>query len=162
MASLGDFGAALRELDPKREKDTFTYFGETFVVEGDIPGVVMLQLGAAVSGKIAEAEGMAAMWEALRFTLDPPATLAKAVDDAVGNPGPTGFARFYKLAADKRDSMDGLMHLVFKLFEVQGGRPTEQAPTSSAGLPGTSPSSKPSSSHPGLAHLRPVSEVLAG
>ena len=145
MASLGDFGAALRELDPNREKDTFTYFGETFVVEGDIPAMLMLQLGAAVSGKVEESEGTAAMWEALRCSL-----------------GNDGFARLYKLAVDKRESLDGIMRLVFRLFEVQGGRPTEQAPDSSAGLPGTSPSSRPSSSHPGLAHLRPVSEVLAG
>jgi hypothetical protein len=107
--------------------------------------MLMLQLGAAASGKIDESEGLAAMWEALRCSL-----------------GADAFAQFYKAAVAKRADLEGLMRLTFRLFEAQDGRPTEAVPGSQPGPPTTSPSSSDSSTHPALAHLRPVSEILAG
>ncbi len=155
MASLGEFGAALRELDEDRERDTFTFCGDEFTVEGEIPSMLMLQLGASATGKIEESEGLAAMWGALRCSLTTPANGDKAEDDA-------GFKRFYKTALDRQAEIETIMQLTFKLFEAQAGRPTKVASDSSGGPRVASQSSSRSSSHPALAHLRPVSEVLAG
>lgn len=184
MARLGEFGAALRELDPATERDTFQFFGEEFAVTGDIPPMLMLQLGASATGKIDEAEGMAAMWEALRCSLTEPGRLNPEGTELLEDS--SAFNRLYKLAVTRRADMDGLLKLVFALFEVQGGRPTVAAPDSSGGPLTTSPSSSASSSatpvspftsvpqvtipgpqgrpgeHPALAHLRPVSELLTG
>jgi hypothetical protein len=77
MPSLGTFGAAVREFDPDGERDTFDFFGTTFVVEGVIPPMLMLQLGAAMTGKIGDIEGNAAMWEALRTALTKPRQRAR-------------------------------------------------------------------------------------
>ena len=145
MASLGEFNAAVAELDPNREKDTFVFMGETFTVEGAIPEVLALQLGAAVSGKIGESEGLAAVWETMRCAL-----------------GDDEFARWYKLAVSKYAATETFMRLALAVLEAQTGVPTEQAADSSAGQPVTSPSSSGSSTPPGLAHLRPVIEVLTG
>lgn len=144
MSDLGAFGAALKEFDRSAEPDTFTFFGERFEVIGEIPPMLMLQLGASATGKIGESEGLAAMWEAMRTSL-----------------GDESFARLYKLAVEMRADLDSLMRLVFALFEGQAGRPTEAASDSQPGPPTTSKSSSGSSTHQAaLAHMRPVSEVM--
>ena len=145
MAHLGSFAAARREVEPRTEWDDFDFCGEKFVVTGDIPSMLMLQLAASTTGKVDETEGMAAMWEAFRTAL-----------------GDKGFAKFYKLAVAESVDVEDIMRVVFALFEAQAGRPTQEAPASSPGPLNISPSSSISSSHPALAHLRPVSEVLAG
>jgi hypothetical protein len=145
MASLGEFNAAVAELDPDREKDTVIFMGETFTVIDVMPEVLAIQMGAAASGMIDETEGLAAVWQTLRFTL-----------------GEDEFKRWYQLAIEKRASLQAQMGVAMAIFQAQTGRPTVQAPDSSAGPAPTSPSSSASSSHPGLAHLRPVSEVLTG
>lgn len=166
MAHLGDFGAALKELDPTAEKDTFSFFGEKFEVVEDLPPMLVFQLAAATTGKIEEQEGMAAMWEAYRISL-----------------GAERFATFYKIAVAKRADIDSLMELVMSLFQASGGdRPTVQVPDSQPGAPTTSPSSSISASTPpdsglettwstvidvegrdlSVPHLVPVSQVLAG
>lgn len=161
MASLGEFGAAMHELDKSAERDTFSFFGEEFTVVNDIPPMLMLQLGAAATGKIDDAEGLAACWEALRTCLDEPdLEEANKKDD---QPEPVQqFNDFYKLAVSKRAELESIMKIIFKLFEAQSGRPTVLAPVSSAGPPTTSPSSNSSSTHPALAHLRPVDDLLTG
>lgn len=140
---LGSFGAAVKELDG--EPDTFDFFGEKFVVHGTIPPMLMLQLGAAASGKIPDEEGYAAMWESMRCSL------TQATED--GTPDGSQFDRFYKLAVSQNDDIEDLMRLAFALFEAQAGRPTVEQPTSSAGPLTTSPSSNGSSS---------TREVMAG
>lgn len=163
MASLGEFGAAVRELGvDTRERDTFVFFGEEFTVHGEIPSVLMLQLGASATGKIEETEGLAAMWEALRCSMTKPANGAIGEDGEPKADDPAEFSRFYKRAVAKYADLQEIMQLTFKLFEAQSGRPTKGASASSPGQSSTSPSSSPSSTHPALAHLRPVSEVLAG
>lgn len=160
MAHLGSFGAAVRELDPDAEKDTFDFCGEKFEVVGTIPPMLMLQLGAASSGKIEDAEGLAAMWEAMRCSLTAP---EREEDGKTVPADETQFQKLYKAAVSKRVSVEDLMQLTFALFEGQAGRPTGEPQGSSPGPSSTSPSSSTSSStHPALAHLRPVSEVLAG
>lgn len=157
--NLGEYGAAMRELDPEAACDTFTFFGEEYQVVGGIPAMLMLQLGAASSGKIEESEALAAIWEALRLSLDEPDR-----EVAPGQPKPVKqFGRLYKAAVAKRCELEPLMRLAFALFEAQDeSRPTEAAPDSGPGPLSTSPSSRSLSSHPEYAHLRPVSEVLAG
>jgi hypothetical protein len=160
MASLGDFDAAVREIDHGAERDTFRFGGVEFTVVGNIPAVLMLQLGAAAGSGVEDTEGMAAIWEALRRSLTTSAHVDEDGKDIAADD--SQFGRFFKLALDRESPLDELMKLTFKLFEAQSGRPTVQAPDSSAGPPSTSPSSSASSTHPGLAHLRPVSEVLTG
>jgi hypothetical protein len=153
---LGEFGAAQRELEGPT--DDFGFFGETFTVLGAIPPMLMLQLAASATGKIDESEGLAAMWEALRCSLTKP---PHAGEDGVEIPAdPAQFNRLYKMAVERNCDLDPLMRLVFALFEAQSGRPTQPVPASSPGQSPTSASSNVSSTHPALAHLRPVDELV--
>ncbi|MEV1321956.1 hypothetical protein AB0J14_38410 [Micromonospora arborensis] len=156
MAHLGNFGAALREIDPQADPDTFEFFGATFTVVGVMPEILRFQLSAAMVGGEGGTSALGAMWGALRSALTKPGTDGGPDDDSQ-------FDRFYRLAVAHKCDTDGLMDLAYKLFEVQAGRPTVEPRGSSAGQVATSPSASTSSStHPALAHLRPVSEVLAG
>lgn len=165
---IGEFGAAKRELSG--EKDDFVFCGELFDVQQPMPPVLAIQLGAAVSGKIDETEGYAAVWEAFRISLTVPEfhRLAAtdewedAEEDADGNKiirVPEDDALFRKwvgLATRNHVELDELIKLVMGLFEAQTGRPTRQAPGSSAGQPSISPSSNTSS------HLRSVDSLIRG
>lgn len=152
---LGDFGAAVAELDPNAEKDAFGFFGEKFVIVADLPAVLVLQIGAFSTGKVDEAEGMGAMWSALEISL-----------------GAEAFARFYKIAIAKRADVQSLMEIVMSIFQASSGeRPTVRVLDSPAGQSPTSPSSSTSASTPpdsgeerdlSVPHLVPVSRVLAG
>jgi len=142
--NLGDFGAAMRELDRSTDRDTFTFLGETFTVASDIPPMLMLQLGASATGKIDDSEGLAAMWQALAISLTVPEHTGP--DGKVVPEDTSHFNRFYKIGL--RADLDSIMTLVFALFQAQDGRPTVAAPASSGGLPPTSPSSSSSSSPP--------------
>jgi hypothetical protein len=158
---LGDFGAAVKELDPTTEKDTFTFAGEEFTVVEELPAVLILQVGAFMTGKVDESEGMGAMWSALEISL-----------------GTDDFARFYKLALSSRAAVETLMELVMAIFQATGGeRPTVQVLDSPVGESPTSPNSSTSSSpppvsgevlssvedrDPSVPHLVPVRQVLAG
>lgn len=165
MAFLGEFGAAVRELEPERERDTFRFMGEDFTVEQTVPEMLMLQLAAGITGKIGDMEAIAAVWETWRTALTKPSftrfdeekgeEVTVAADESQWN-------KFYRLAVDRRASLRSLMGLTDALFGMQSGRPTEEPSGSSPGRSATSPSSKPSSSHPAAAHLTPVSELLAG
>lgn len=164
---LGEFGAAQKEA--VGETDDFGFFDEEFKVTGAIPPMLMLQLAASATGKIDEAEGMAAMWEALRCSLTVPAVTRPAHDDE--KPDEHGnitvpengdqFNRLYKIAVEKQCDIESLMRLVFALFEAQGGRPTRRASASSPGLSPTSPSLNDSAIHPALRHLTPVDTLVA-
>ena len=161
MTFLGDFGAAIKELDPNAEKDTFGFFGEKFEIVDELPPMLVFQLAAAMTGKVDETEGMAAMWEALRVSL-----------------GDNEFSRFYKVAVSRKADIASLMELVMNLFQASGGqRPTVQVPDSPSGQSPISPSSSTSAStppafgevvevhddrDPSVPHLVPVSRVLAG
>lgn len=148
MGHLGSFGAAVKELDPGADKDTFDLFGESFTVVGVIPPMLMLQLGAATTGKIDDQEGLGAMWEAMRCSLTVAEREEPAADGTARTVPADGsqFDRLYKLAVAKRCDLDSLMKLAMALFEVQAGRPTEEPRGSSPGLSATSPSSNTSSS----------------
>lgn len=157
MGHLGDFGAAIKELDPNAEKDTFTFFGEKFELVDELPPMLMFQLAASMTGKVAETEGMGAMWAALNISL-----------------GEDEFNRFYKISVSQKADIPSLMELVMNLFQASGGeRPTVQVSDSPTGLSPTSPSSNTSPSVPQAfgvephdattpTYLRPVGEVLAG
>lgn len=157
MSHLGDFGAAVNELDPNAEKDTFSFFGEKFEIVDELPPMLIFQLAASMTGKVEETEGMGAMWSALEISL-----------------GKDEFGRLYKLAVEKRADIQSLMELVMTLFQASGGeRPTVQVSDSPVGQLPTSPSSNTSPSVPpafgGEPHfadtptrLVPVSRVLAG
>lgn len=167
---LGDFGAALRELDPAAEKDTFGFFGEQFKIVGVMPPMLALQMGAVMTGKLNEVEGAGAMWEALNIALDEPDL--PEIEGPDERPKPVKqFARFYRLAIDRRCDEMSLMTLAMSIFQNSTGeRPTVQVPDSPVGESPTSPSSSTSYSppqdygehDPSVPHLVPVSRVLAG
>jgi hypothetical protein len=143
MASLGTFGAAVREREPNAEPDTFEFCGETFTVHGTIPSMLHLTIAAAWAGKMAAFEGDAALFEALRHALTVPAS------DAGGTKVPADASqwdRFYRLAIDSDVEAEWLTALVFNLMAAEDGRPTERRSTSSTGSSPTSPSSSSSSS----------------
>lgn len=155
--NLGDFGAALRELDPVAERDHFTFFGERFELVADVPAIVEMRLAAGLNGSVPEDEAVTAMWDALRIALD------EDREPEEGQPEPLKqFKLFQQIAMDQRADLRSVMELVFKLCAAPTGRPTVRPSASGVGPPGTSPSSSPSSTHPALAHLRPVSELLDG
>jgi hypothetical protein len=168
MARLGEFGAAQKELSG--EQDDFLFFGEPFIVAGAIPPMLMLQLAAAATGKIDESEGMAAIWEALRCSLTTPAHKRPAQDgeepDENGEvevpADPTPFNNLYKLAVEKSCDMESMMRLIFALFEAQTGRPTQPVSDSSTGQSNTSPSSNDSATHPALAGMASVHDLVRG
>ena len=62
-------------------RTTSCFCGEVFEVQRPLPAVLVLQLGASVSGKIEETEGFAAMWEALRVSLTIPESHRLAATD---------------------------------------------------------------------------------
>jgi hypothetical protein len=175
MAHLGDFGAAVKELDPNAERDTFNFFGEKFEIVDDLPPMLIFQLAASMTGKVAEEEGMGAMWSALNVSLDEPDLEPWDGEGKDPRPAPKKqFAKLYKLAVSQKADIPSMMELVMNLFQASGGeRPTAQVSDSQAGLSPTSPSSNTSSSVPpafgGEPHdattptrLRSVAEVLAG
>ena len=154
MAFLGDFGAALKELDPTAEKDTFGFFGETFEIVEDVPAMLMLKIAATMAGEVPEADGMVVMWKTWRIAL-----------------GDEAFSKFEDLAVAKKANLQSLMELVMSLYQASSGRPTEQVPDSENGQSPTLPSSSTSAStpqdsgedrDPSIPHLVPVSQVLAG
>jgi hypothetical protein len=151
VAHLGDFAAAKREFDPTAERDTFTFCGEEFEVESALPGILTFELGAAVTGKMAEESAVGAMYEALYVSL-----------------GDEGYRRFRALAVENRVEIDDLLRVVFSALGQVTGRPTVQPADSSAGLQNTSPSSStsastsPDSQDRSVPHLVPVAEILAG
>jgi hypothetical protein len=150
---IGTFGAAVREFDPDSERDTFDFFGREFVVQGVVPPMLMIQLGAVMTGKIGEVEGNAAMWEALRCAMTAPGD----------RPDDSEFDRFYRLAVDRRCSTDELIKLVFALIGTQADLPPEQLPASPGGsLPTSEPSNSSASDTPASRPLKSVDEVLGG
>lgn len=160
MAHLGTFGAAQREAAPITDQDSFEFCGEKFDVQGQIPSMLMIQLGAAATGKIEEQEGFGAIWEVMRcsLTVEEHEVDGKAVPEDA-----SGFQRFYRLAVAKRVELPELIRLAMALFEAQAGRPTERQPDSPAGPPPISTSSSGSSSTPrDWPGMTPVREVLAG
>lgn len=158
MAKLGSFGAAIRELDPDSERDTFDFFGSEFTVHGVIPPMLMLHLGAVMTGKIGEIEGNAAVWEALRCAL----TVSGSDDDRTP-PDHSEFDRFYRLAVRRRCTTDELLKLVFALLGVQIAFPTEQLPASPDGpLPTGESSNSSASDTQDSPRLVPVDEALGG
>jgi len=175
MARIGEFGAAERELSD--EKDDFVFCGEVFDVEQPMPAVLILQLGASISGKIDETEGFAAIWEAFRVSLTRPEQHRPAnKPEDVDRPGDeleevdgvywvkvpaddSRFVKFYNLATERGVELNELMRLVMALFEAQTGRPTRRQPDLSVGPSTTSQNSSTSSTHPGLSHLRAVDDI---
>jgi hypothetical protein len=163
MADLGDFGAAVEEATGDWERNRFRFFGRQFEVVGDMPPMLHFQIAAAMTGKLDESEGAVAMWEALTSSLDEPDLPKWEGDGPDERPRPKKqFGEFYRIAVDRHATLESLMELTMTLFQVGSGRPTVQVSDSSAGPSSTSPSSNTSSTHPKLAHLTPVSEVLAG
>lgn len=164
MGDLGAFGAAVRELDPNREQDSFTFCGKPFKVVADMPPMLAFQMGAAATGKVDQAEGLAAVWISLRISLDEPDLTPWDGAGEDTRPAPLKqFDDLYKLAVETHASAEELTRLALKLFEGQTGRPTERQSDSSDSPSTTSRSSSALSSDPRLpSHLRPVSEVLSG
>lgn len=156
MASLGSFGAAIREQDPDAERDTFEFFGETFTVAGDIPAIIELQMSAAIAGKLSGVEGDAAVYAALRSAL--------VADPAEGEQPDIGqWDRFCRIAATNRVGPEALTELVLTIVAAQAGRPTVQRSTSDGGSLPTSTSSSPSASDsPASPGLKSVDDLLAG
>lgn len=154
MASLGSFGAAIRELDPDVEHDTFDFYGETFSVVGDVPAIVELTLTAALAGKVNGMAGDAALFETLRHALTAP---EREQDGKTVPADSSEWQRFYRLAAAKRAESDVLTELAYNIVGWKVGRPTEQRSTSESGsLPTTTNSSSPASGSPDSAPANPA------
>lgn len=161
MAKLGSFSAAIKEFGPDVERDTFDMFGEEFTVEGVIPPMLMLHLGAAMAGKAGMFEGNAAMWQALQCALSKPEH--EGPDGETVPADPAQFRRFYKLAVSKKVDDDTLIDLVWTLVGAQAGKAAEQPPTSPPGpQPASTNSNSSASDTPPSSGLVSVEERLAG
>lgn len=155
--NLGDFGAALRELDPA-ERDTFRFFGEEFVMVADVPAILEMRLSAGLNGSLPEDEAVAAMWDALKVALD------EDREPVEGEPEPVRqFDRFQQVALDNRAEIWSVMRLVFAICAAPTKRPTVRPSTSGGGPQETSPSSSGSSSAlQVLPGMRSVTDLLDG
>jgi hypothetical protein len=158
VAKLGSFGAAVREIDPDSERDTFDFFDREFTVHAAIPPMLVLQLGAMMAGELGIIDSNAVVYKALRHALTVPG------DDAAETlPDTSQFDLFEHLATKRRCSNDELIRLVYSLLGIQIAFPTEPQPTSPDGLPETGESSNSSASDtPDSRRLVSVDEVLAG
>jgi hypothetical protein len=158
---LGSFSAAVKEFDPDVERDTFDLFGEEFTVEGVIPPMLMLHLGAAMAGKAGLFEGNAAMWQALQAALTKPAH--EGPDGEAIPEDRTQFRRFYQLAVSKKADDDSLTDLVWTLVGAQAGKAAEQPPTSPPGeQPTSTPSNSSASDTPDSSGLASVEDRING
>lgn len=158
---LGSFSAAVKEFDPDVERDTFDLFDEEFTVEGVIPPMLMVHLGAAMAGKAGQMEGNAAMWQALTSALTKPEH--EGPDGETVPADPSQFRKFYKLAVAKKLDDDSIIDLVWTLVGAQVGKAAEQPPTSPPGPHPTSTSSSSSASDtPDSSGLVSVEDRIAG
>ena len=160
MASLGSFGAALREYEPPADPDTFEFYGETFTVHGEIPAMLDLAMTAAYVGRSSLADGDAAMYEALRIALTIP---EREVDGKKLPADPAEWERFSRLATAKAAPGEMLVQITFGIIGMQMGRPTGQRSTSSGGpLPTSTNSSSSASDSPASPDSPPAAEGSAG
>jgi hypothetical protein len=158
---LGSYGAAVREFDPNGERDTFEFFGQEFTVEGVIPPMLMVHLGAAMAGKAGDMEGNAAFWQALRCALTKPER--QGPDGETTPEDSSQFELFYRLAVARKTEMDDLLGLVFAMVGAQAGKATEQPPTSAPGpLPASTSSNSSASDIQDSSDLKSVEDRLAG
>lgn len=144
MATLGTFGAAMREYAPPAEPDTFELCGETFTVRGEIPGMLHLTIAAAWNGQLTAIEGDAALYEAMRHALTVPEH--KAGEETVPADD-SEWQRFRDLTVENNVEGEWITAIVFRIMAAEDGRPTERRSTSSDGSSPTSPSSSNSSSN---------------
>jgi hypothetical protein len=152
MASLGSFGAAIRELDPDAERDTFDFYDETFTVCGIVPAIVELTLTASLAGKVSGVASDAALFETLRFALTVP---ERKQDGKTIRADDAEWQRFYQIAVRVCADSDVLTALAYNILGWQVGRPTEQRSTSESGsLPTSTNSSSPASDTPASAPVQ--------
>ncbi len=157
MAKLGSFGAAIREIEPDAEHDTFDYFGEEFRVVGVVPNVVSLKICAAMAGRLSGIDQDAALYEALQYALTAPAA------EPDGRPDRSQWRRFYAVAAEHRGHGDELVSLVLSILGAQSGFPTAPQSTSEDGSSAIGESSNSSASDSrDSSHLVPVATLLGG
>lgn len=158
MAKLGSFGAAIRELDPTEDRDTFDFFGETFTVHGTIPAILMMRLGAFMAGELGYIDSNAAVYKALHCALTVPAD-----PDSKTRADSSQFDKFEGLALAKKCDYDELIKLVFALVGIQIDFPTEQQPTSADGpLPTGEKSNSSASDTPGSPDSKSGAAASAG
>lgn len=143
MASLGSFGAAMREYEPPAEPDEFEFCGEKFVVRGEIPSMVHITVAAALAGKIGALDGDAALYEALRHALTVP---QRTVGGEIVPADDSEWQRFQRLATSRLVDGEWITSLVLNLMAAEAGRPTVRRSTSSTGSSPTSTSSSTSAS----------------
>jgi hypothetical protein len=141
MASLGSFGAALREYAPEvSDPVELDFYGEKFFVVGEIPAMIELTLTAALVGKVSAVDGDAALYEALRCALTTPARDKDTPADT------DQWIRFTRLAVTHLAPSEMLTAICYRILGWQVGFPTERPSTSSDGQPTTSPNSNTSAS----------------
>lgn len=134
MAKLGSFGAAMRELDPESERDTFEFFGETFTVEGVVPSLLYMKVCAGLAGELGGIESDATLYEMLKHALTAPGD----------KPDRTQWERFYALALERKDTADDLVSLALAIIGFEAGKDRGPSPTSADGSSSDSPSSSSS------------------
>lgn len=144
MPDLGDFtefDAAVQESE-KAEPDTFRLHGQRFTIADQVSVIPLMRLAKVVATSndverrgvpeemaAAEQAALLALYDFLEQTL-----------------APGEFDRFCEVATTNRMSDEAVNAVARRIYEVIATRPTTRQPSSSAGLPPTSPDSKPISS----------------
>lgn len=137
---IGEFEAAVREVDPDREPDTFKLCGETFTV-ADEPNIIALGRFARAARAGADSDDM----EGLATLIDTVASVVVPADEE----------RFLDVASKNRLDVELLLKVVSAVMEAQAGRPTAPSSDSSPGRSTTGESSKALSSSPAPSTRRP-------
>jgi hypothetical protein len=129
MGSLGEFGAAKREADPNRERDTLSLCGVEFNVPDAIDPLAILEFGAAAaSGLDSESPaGLAAIYALIRSSVEE-----------------EDWPRFQATVRRHRPPVQVLMDLCMAVIQRESGRPTVQPSGSSDGSSPTGESSRAS------------------
>lgn len=115
---IGEFEAAVKEVDPDREPDTFKLEGHTFTVS-DEPNLIALGMFAREARAGVDSNDM----EGLAVLIDTIASLVIPEDEE----------RFLSLAARRRVQPDLLLKIMNAVMEAQAGRPIEPSSDSSDG-----------------------------
>lgn len=145
MAIVGEFGEALRQLDPDREPDIIVFYGEQFRLADSVGIMPLMKFAHVAAAGIDSSElaGLDAIYTWLQDCLDE-----------------GEWPRFEAHAIRSKAPDDVLVAVAMKASEVISGRPTVSPSVSSDGQSATSPSSSTPATRRASLGLVPVEQAM--
>ena len=144
--SIGEFGAAVAEVEEPDERLTFTIGSDKseFYVTNDLGFIPFGQFAQAATNGLdtADMEGAAAVMDMMHDMIDDNPGDGKKDSERTAE---QEWARFKQVCRTHKITMDVLLEVIGAVFTAESGRPTEQPSDSSDGQSKTEtgPSSRP-------------------